>query len=116
MDTNIEIGESIYWYVNNDWIYSKNNNWPTLKGNKPTRCPWKSICVSQNPHYKWFDGGYTNASFNELDIHMYQNKGSFPLFIFEGESTTTRIYSVREFFWVSTFSMYHFEKKKHFTW
>ena len=29
---------------------------------------------------------------------MYQNKGSFPLFIFEGESTTTRIYSVREFF------------------
>ena len=51
MDTNIEIGESIYWYVNNDWIYSKNNNWPiTLKGNNKPLVVLGKVFVYHKTH------------------------------------------------------------------
>jgi acrylyl-CoA reductase (NADPH)/3-hydroxypropionyl-CoA dehydratase/3-hydroxypropionyl-CoA synthetase len=48
--------------------------------------PWtKAFDDSAAPFYRWFSGGLTNASYNELDRHVLAGKGDRPAFLFEGD-------------------------------
>lgn len=48
--------------------------------------PWEKILDdSAKPCYKWFEGGLTNAAFNEVDRHVLGGQGNEAAFIFEGE-------------------------------
>ena len=39
--------------------------------------PWSSVLdESQTPYLRWFVGAQTNASFNEIDRHILQGRGS----------------------------------------
>ncbi|MEM6709174.1 MAG: acetyl-coenzyme A synthetase N-terminal domain-containing protein, partial [Pseudomonadota bacterium] len=53
---------------------------------EPTWMPWSTaLDVSDAPYFRWFDGGLTNACFNEVDRHVLAGRGSTPAFIFEGD-------------------------------
>ncbi len=48
--------------------------------------PWsKAFNDSNPPFYKWFEGGLTNACFNEVDAHVLTGHGDEVAFIFEGD-------------------------------
>jgi acrylyl-CoA reductase (NADPH)/3-hydroxypropionyl-CoA dehydratase/3-hydroxypropionyl-CoA synthetase len=48
--------------------------------------PWiKAFNDSEAPFYKWFDGGFTNACFSEVDVHVIEGHGDEIAFIFEGD-------------------------------
>ena len=75
----MEIGKKIYWYKNNNWILPKDEQ------------IWNKIYDDSNfPINKWYCGGMTNASFNELDKHLYSNNGDKILFIDDQKSITIR--------------------------
>ena len=77
--SSMEIGKKIQWYKNSNWILPKDESiWD------------KTYDDSNFPVNKWFCGGMTNASFNELDQHLYSNNGDKILFIDDKESITIR--------------------------
>lgn len=48
--------------------------------------PWQRAFNADNPpHWKWFEGGRTNACFNEVDRHVLAGFGSEAAFLFEGD-------------------------------
>ncbi len=48
--------------------------------------PWRRDFVSDDPpFFKWFDGGLTNACFNEVDRHVLSGHGDEAALIFEGD-------------------------------
>ncbi len=48
--------------------------------------PWdRAFDDRQAPFYRWFDGGRTNAAFNEIDRHVLAGHGSDVAFHFEGD-------------------------------
>ncbi len=48
--------------------------------------PWKrAFNADEPPHWKWFEGGQTNAAFNEVDRHVLAGHGAEAAFIFEGD-------------------------------
>ena len=48
--------------------------------------PWQRAFNGDDPpHWKWFEGGFTNACFNEVDRHVLAGFGDEPAFIFEGD-------------------------------
>ncbi|MEM1111737.1 MAG: AMP-binding protein [Pseudomonadota bacterium] len=48
--------------------------------------PWsKSFDNRDAPFYRWFEGGQTNACFNEIDRHVLAGRGSATAIIFEGD-------------------------------
>lgn len=48
--------------------------------------PWKRAFNDDDPpFYKWFEGGLTNACFNEVDVHVMAGHGDEIAFIFEGD-------------------------------
>ncbi|NBC22796.1 MAG: hypothetical protein GVY21_04890, partial [Gammaproteobacteria bacterium] len=48
--------------------------------------PWeRGFDDSDAPFYRWFAGGLTNASFNEVDRHVLDGRGARPAFVFEGD-------------------------------
>jgi acetyl-CoA synthetase len=51
---------------------------------------WSEVLDWQAPYAKWFVGGKLNASFNALDRHVNEGRGSRVAFHFEGEPGDTR--------------------------
>jgi len=48
--------------------------------------PWKRAFNDLDPpFYKWFEGGLTNACFNEVDVHVLASHGDEVAMIFEGD-------------------------------
>ena len=48
--------------------------------------PWqRAFNADDAPHWKWFEGGRTNACFNEVDRHVLAGFGAEPAFLFEGD-------------------------------
>jgi len=48
--------------------------------------PWQRAFNGDDaPHWKWFEGGRTNACFNEVDRHVLNGFGDEPAFVFEGD-------------------------------
>lgn len=48
--------------------------------------PWsRSFNNDEPPFYRWFEGGLTNACFNEVDVHVMAGFGEEIAFIFEGD-------------------------------
>ena len=48
--------------------------------------PWqRAFNADEPPHWKWFEGGYTNACFNEVDRHVLAGFGAEAAFLFEGD-------------------------------
>ena len=48
--------------------------------------PWTRALNDDNaPFYRWFEGGRTNACFNEVDAHVMSGHGDEVAFIFEGD-------------------------------
>jgi acrylyl-CoA reductase (NADPH)/3-hydroxypropionyl-CoA dehydratase/3-hydroxypropionyl-CoA synthetase len=48
--------------------------------------PWaRAFDDGEAPFYRWFDGGLTNACFNEVDRHVLAGHGAEPAFLFEGD-------------------------------
>ncbi len=48
--------------------------------------PWKNaLNEKQAPYYSWFEGGKTNAAFNEVDRHVLSGHGGEAAFLYEGD-------------------------------
>ncbi len=48
--------------------------------------PWlRAFNDDDPPHWKWFEGGLTNACFNEVDRHVLAGFGAEAAFLFEGD-------------------------------
>jgi len=48
--------------------------------------PWaRAFNADQPPHWRWFEGGLTNAAFNEVDRHVLAGRGAEAALIFEGD-------------------------------
>jgi len=48
--------------------------------------PWRrAFNDDEAPFYRWFEGGLTNACFNEVDRHVLAGHGAEPAFIVEGD-------------------------------
>jgi acrylyl-CoA reductase (NADPH)/3-hydroxypropionyl-CoA dehydratase/3-hydroxypropionyl-CoA synthetase len=48
--------------------------------------PWETaLNTDAAPHWRWFDGGLTNAAFNEVDRHVLSGHGDEAALIFEGD-------------------------------
>jgi acrylyl-CoA reductase (NADPH)/3-hydroxypropionyl-CoA dehydratase/3-hydroxypropionyl-CoA synthetase len=51
-----------------------------------TFTPWdRAFNADDPPHWRWFQGGRTNAAFNEVDRHVLAGGGSEAALIFEGD-------------------------------
>ena len=50
---------------------------PRVRSGTKTKIPGVSVLdESQTPYLRWFVGAQTNASFNEIDRHILQGRGS----------------------------------------
>ncbi len=48
--------------------------------------PWqRALNADEPPHFAWFEGGLTNAAFNEVDRHVLAGHGEEAALIFEGD-------------------------------
>jgi acrylyl-CoA reductase (NADPH)/3-hydroxypropionyl-CoA dehydratase/3-hydroxypropionyl-CoA synthetase len=48
--------------------------------------PWaRAFNANEPPHWRWFEGGLTNAAFNEVDRHVLAGRGLETALIFEGD-------------------------------
>ncbi len=48
--------------------------------------PWtRAFNADDPPHWRWFEGGLTNAAFNEVDRHVLSGRGAEAALIFEGD-------------------------------
>ena len=48
--------------------------------------PWdRAFNDDEPPHFKWFEGGLTNACFNEVDRHVLAGHGDEAALVFEGD-------------------------------
>jgi acrylyl-CoA reductase (NADPH)/3-hydroxypropionyl-CoA dehydratase/3-hydroxypropionyl-CoA synthetase len=48
--------------------------------------PWdRAFNDDDAPNYRWFEGGLTNAAFNEVDRHVLAGHGAEAALIFEGD-------------------------------
>ena len=58
--------------------------------------PWQcSFNEAHPPFYGWFEGGFTNACFNEVDAHVIAGRGAEIAFIFEGDRWDSTLNSGR---------------------
>jgi acrylyl-CoA reductase (NADPH)/3-hydroxypropionyl-CoA dehydratase/3-hydroxypropionyl-CoA synthetase len=89
----------IHWYdeQHNAWIIwdEQARRWNGLHAETgapveipygPDHQPWERALNEDNPpFYKWFEGGLTNACFNEVDRHVMLGYGDDIAFYFEGD-------------------------------
>ena len=95
-----DIGRSIiHWYdpQGATWVTFDPNEqvWQAIdlqQGTLKTRpdsgeyLPWQQTFVAEEPpFYRWYDGGLTNACFNEVDRHVWAGHGDEVAFFFEGD-------------------------------
>ena len=53
---------------------------------KPHHEPWsRAFNDDSPPFYRWFEGGLTNACFNEVDRHLLSGHGDETAYYFEGD-------------------------------
>jgi acetyl-CoA synthetase len=64
--------------------------WETQANNLHWDKKWDQVVDWQLPFAKWFIGGKINASYNALDKHVLEGRGSRVAFHFEGEPGDTR--------------------------
>ena len=58
--------------------------------------PWEKALEGEAPDYKWFVGGKLNVSFNCLDRHVAEGKGTKVAFHWEGEPGDARTITYQE--------------------
>ena len=58
--------------------------------------PWQTALEGEAPDYKWFIGGKLNVSFNCLDRHVAEGKGTKVAFHWEGEPGDARTITYQE--------------------
>lgn len=64
------------WDMNGDNVLCINNDWT----------PWdQALNETDAPYYRWFEGGKTNAAFNEVDRHVLAGFGDEAAFFYEGD-------------------------------
>lgn len=60
--------------------------------------PWHTALIWKAPFAKWFEGGQINASFNALDVHIQNQKGSKNALTWEGEPGDTRLVTYQQLY------------------
>lgn len=88
----------IYWFIpeKSAWVKYVDSSWvgfDAKTGKKMENLhlsddfqPWqRAFNDKDTPFYKWFEGGLTNACFNEVDVHVLEGYGDEIAFIFEGD-------------------------------
>jgi acetyl-CoA synthetase len=58
--------------------------------------PWQTALEGEAPDYRWFAGGKLNVSFNCLDRHVAEGKGTKVAFHWEGEPGDARTITYQE--------------------
>jgi acetyl-CoA synthetase len=58
--------------------------------------PWQKALEGEAPDYRWFSGGKLNISFNCLDRHVAEGKGTKVAFHWEGEPGDARTITYQE--------------------
>lgn len=90
---------TVHWYDRalNAWITwdEAQGRWTGLNADTgaavevtygPDHAPWKRALNDDNPpFYRWFEGGLTNACFNEVDRHVMMGYGDEIAYYFEGD-------------------------------
>lgn len=88
--------KEIFWFLPERKLWAKkvHDKWLgyDLKGTKvdldlpASFNPWEIAFDDRDPpFYRWFQGGFTNACFNEVDSHVWAGHGDEIAFIFEGD-------------------------------
>jgi len=88
--------EEIHWYhpeaetwatrADGEWTGFTDDCEPTTLDRDPSAMPWDTAFDDSDPPlYRWFVGGQTNASFNEVDRHVLAGHGDEVAFHFEGD-------------------------------
>jgi acrylyl-CoA reductase (NADPH) / 3-hydroxypropionyl-CoA dehydratase / 3-hydroxypropionyl-CoA synthetase len=69
------------------WIgYDARTGAPIRADYGPDHVPWqRAFNDDEAPFYRWFEGGLTNAAFNEVDRHVLAGYGDEPAFLVEGD-------------------------------
>ncbi|MEM1142112.1 MAG: AMP-binding protein [Pseudomonadota bacterium] len=91
----------LHWFDDGRWIsHDPDQGWMALPGTVPGGHdsepapavheaewrPWtKALDDSQAPFFRWYQGAYTNACFNEVDRHVLGGRGDATALIFEGD-------------------------------
>ncbi len=57
---------------------------------------WKSVLRNDNGHFKWFEGGKINVTYNCLDRHIKAGKKDKPAIIWEGEDGTVKKFTYEQ--------------------
>jgi acrylyl-CoA reductase (NADPH)/3-hydroxypropionyl-CoA dehydratase/3-hydroxypropionyl-CoA synthetase len=81
-------GAWITWSdADNAWVGFDARTGAVVRADYPqSHAPWTTAFDdSEAPFYRWFDGGLTNACFNEVDRHVLAGHGAEPAFLFEGD-------------------------------
>src|SRR5690606_1002085 len=60
--------------------------------------PYDAVLEWNEPYAKWFPGGKTNASFNCLDKHLQEGRGSKTAILWEGEPGDSRTMTYEELY------------------
>lgn len=91
---------SICWYIadlgaNGVWAYLSDDGWVGFDAASGALTdlnlaleftPWETgFSADTAPYFRWFEGGVTNAGFNEVDRHVVEGHGSEAALIFEGD-------------------------------
>ncbi|QMW24719.1 AMP-binding protein [Sandaracinobacteroides saxicola] len=89
---------TIHWFVReqNAWLMRDADGvwrgWDATTGAAVSRAlpdgfaPWaRAFNGDDAPHWRWFEGGRTNAAFNEVDRHVLAGHGEEAALIFEGD-------------------------------
>ena len=65
-----------YTKVRNVWKSDASAFWTNAAGYVHWTSPWDDVLVTQPEHrFSWFDGAFTNASYNCLDRHLEAGRG-----------------------------------------
>jgi len=86
---------TLHWLVDGAWLSFDGTAWsgwdaataaPVSRDMPADFAPWaRAFNDDTPPFFKWFEGGDTNACFNEVDRHVLSGHGDEAAFIFEGD-------------------------------
>ena len=89
----------LHWYKNDEetWLtYSRNDTWVgwTMELQTTTLkeewCPWTYTRLEENNVVHWFQGGFTNACFNEIDRMILKREKETNAFLLELSEEATK--------------------------
>ncbi len=86
---------TLHWLIDGAWLRFDGSAWsgwdaataaPVTREMPGGFAPWaRAFNDDTPPFFKWFEGGDTNACFNEVDRHVLSGHGDEAAFIFEGD-------------------------------